>query len=283
MLSVIIPALNSAETIRLTLSSIFSNDFPQNRFEVLVIDNGSVDGTVEVAKKYPVKIYHCMKRGIGPPRNLGLKVAMGDIVCFTDSDCIIEKDWLKKICRFFEANREVDGVGGPVRPYMRGANKVQRNAGEIFVEDQNFPIKKARVQFGVFRGVLLGTNSAYRKSALVSVGGYEEPGGSSPELSWRLVSNGSVLYFDPNIKVYHIFPWRLVALYKQQFRWGTRMTQLRIKHGLYRFKEMVLIFYFLARCALFLFSFQHHSKKLLRLTQLVMFSLGRIKGIRSIV
>jgi len=89
MISIIIPALNSATTISYTLSSIFSNRFSRELFEVLVIDNGSSDETVGVAKRFPVKIHHCSRKGIGPPRNVGIRMAKGDIVCFTDSDCIV--------------------------------------------------------------------------------------------------------------------------------------------------------------------------------------------------
>ena len=89
MLSVVIPALNSASTISLTLSSIFSSDFPQESYEVLVVDNGSLDETVEVAKKYPVRVYHCTERGIGPPRNVGIKNAGGDIEQVTGRRCTL--------------------------------------------------------------------------------------------------------------------------------------------------------------------------------------------------
>jgi len=89
-----------------------------------VVDNGSSDDTVEVAKRYPVMIYHCEKRGRGPPKNLGLKMAKGNTVCFTDSDCVVKKDWLEKISVFLERNPDVDGVGGQVFPYPCSQNGI---------------------------------------------------------------------------------------------------------------------------------------------------------------
>lgn len=282
MLSIIIPALNSAATISYTLSSIFSNKFPRELFEVLVIDNGSSDRTVEIAERFPVKIHYCHRRGIGPPRNFGIKVAEGDIVGFTDSDCIVEKDWLEKIFNFFEQNSEVDGVGGPVFPYPSSQNKIQRLTGEIFVEDQGYPKKIERVEFGSSYGLIFGTNSAYKKEALVSAGGYSEPGGSNLELSWRLASKGRNLFFDPDIKVYHTFPWSLKSIFKQQFRWGAQSTRMkRIHHVDQGAKEIVYISYFPVRRLLSLVFPRDFERKLLHFTQLASYSLGRIYGLQS--
>jgi glycosyltransferase involved in cell wall biosynthesis len=277
MLSVVIPALNSASTVSYTLSSIFSNRLANPLFEVLLIDNGSSDATVEVAKKFPVKICHCATRGIGPPRNLGIKVAEGEIVCFTDSDCIVEKDWLKKISEFFESNPEADAVGGPVIPWQDGANKIQKNAGEVFLEDHGFPQKRMIVQFGNPKGLLFGTNSAYRKEVLLSSGGYEK-GGSSLELSWRLASGGKTLIFDPAIRVYHVFPWNLSGLIRQQHRWGSQMTQLRKKHNVFHRREIVLFPYFLVRDAFSTFVSACLTKNILRLVLHTAHFLGRIDG-----
>jgi glycosyltransferase involved in cell wall biosynthesis len=246
-----------------------------------VVDNGSSDATVEVARRYPVEICNCPERGIGPPRNLGVKMAKGDIVCFTDSDCIVEKDWLEKIRGFFERYPRADGVGGPVLPYRHGQNKVQKLTGEIFLEDHGFPSEVKRVRFGSMSGMIFGSNSAYKKDAIVSAGGYTEPGGSNVELAWRLVSMGRNLFFDPEMKVSHIFPSDLKAIFKQQFRWGAQMTHMmRIHHLCNVPKEIVLISYFLARRLLSLASPKNSERRLLQFTQLASYSLGRIYGLR---
>jgi glycosyltransferase involved in cell wall biosynthesis len=276
MLSVIIPALNSESTISLTLSSIFSNTFRKQSFEVLVVDNGSSDKTIQVAEQYPVKIYHCSKRGIGPPRNLGLRNASGDIVCLTDSDCIVEKHWLEKISDFFRQYPDADGVGGPVYPYARSQNKIQRLTGELFVEDQMYPEKIKDVQRGSMSGVLFGSNSAYKKDVVLGAGGYREPGGSNLELVWRLASMERKLFFDPEIRVNHIFPADLRSIFKQQFRWGVQSTDMRRTHHVDRgAKEFVYILYFPIRRLLTLVFHRDLERELLHFFQLVSYSLGR--------
>jgi len=281
LLSVVIPALNSASTIGLTLSSIFSTSFPRELFEVLVIDNGSSDGTVEVAQRFPVRVGRCAERGIGPPRNLGIRMAEGNIVCLTDSDCVVEKDWLGKIWGFFERHSDADGVGGPVFPYQRSQNKIQRLTGELFVEDQRYPRGIKKVRFGSMSGIIFGSNCAYKKDAIRSAGGYSEPGGSNLELAWRLASLRRNLFFDPEIRVCHIFPSNLKSIFRQQFKWGALSTHMRRTYHLDKgAKETVFISYFLVRRLLSLGFPKDLEKKLLHFTQLASYNLGRICGLR---
>lgn len=281
MLSIIIPALNSASTISYTLSSIFSNEFSKELFEVLVVDNGSIDGTIEVAKKYPVKICNCPEKGIGPPRNLGIRKAKGDIFCFTDSDCVVDSGWLRTIYDFFEANCDVDGIGGPTLPYPIVQNRIQKLTGEIFVDEQMYPTKIEKVKFGSSGPLLFGSNSAYKKEALIAVGGFPEPGGSSLELSWKLAAVKRTLVFNPKIKVFHIFPSDLYSILRQQFRWGSQLGSMqKIYFGNGKaMKGIVFSSYNLVSQFLSFFSLRINTKKILRLSQLLTFSLGHLRGL----
>lgn len=279
-LSVVVPALNSAATISGTLSSIFANEICGEAFEVLVVDNGSWDATLNIAKKFPVKIYHCSRRGIGPPRNLGIQKAQGDIVCFTDSDCIVEEDWVTKISDFLNRHPEADGVGGPVFPYPYGQNKIQELTGTIFVEDQGYPNNIRKVQSGSMNGVIFGSNSAYKRSVLVKCGGFVEPGGSNLELALRLAKSGKTLFFDPSIRVYHIFPGHIETVLKQQFRWGAQLTHLERTHNLgMGATEIIQISYpLLIKSLSQFFSRGGLERKVLHFAQIMSFGLGRING-----
>ena len=230
MISVVIPALDSADTIAYTLSSIFSGDFPKNLYEVIVVDNGSVDNTVDVASRFPVKVYVCLKRGQGPARNLGIKKACGDIICFTDSDVILPANWLKKISDFLEKHPEVDGVGGPMLPPSNGhKNLLQKLAGEIYYEDQVFPTEITEPQIGGYRASFYSGNCAYRRDVLISVNGFDESlwDGNDIDLCWRVLKKGKCLIFNPHIKVIHIgFASTIRGIFDQQFRWGRINTEL---------------------------------------------------------
>lgn len=94
-ISVIIPAYNEAEYIPYCLESLNNLNYPKEYNEIIVVDNGSTDVTVRIAKKYTPKVYICPNITISALRNYGAKKAAGDIYAFIDADCIADKDWLQ--------------------------------------------------------------------------------------------------------------------------------------------------------------------------------------------
>lgn len=150
------------------------------------------------------------------------------------------------------------------------------------MEDQRYPRKIKKVESGSMSGVIFGSNSAYKKDAVLSAGGFSEPGGSNLELAWRLASMKRNLFFNPEIKVSHIFPFNLRSILKQQFRWGYQSTHMkRIHHFDKGLKEIIYISYFPIRPLLTLSFHRNTEKRLLHLTQLASYSLGRIYGFHS--
>mgnify|MGYP001573187452 CR=1 FL=1 len=102
-LSIVIPTYNNELTIKECLESIFLQDFPKQDFEVLFIDGGSTDNTLNIAKKYPVKVLKNKKRNEESARILGIKMAKGEILCFIDADNILtEKNWIEKMLSPFK-------------------------------------------------------------------------------------------------------------------------------------------------------------------------------------
>lgn len=279
MYSIIIPALNSAETISYCLSSIFSGNSSNESFEVLIVDGGSKDKTLEIARKYPVKVLICKEKGIGPARNLGLREAKGEIVCYTDSDCVVEKMWLSKIAIFLRENPEVDGVGGLVLSYNEGATRLQELSGKVFVGSQSFPKHETKTKVGSFYGVLMDANCAYRKRLLLEAGGFPEPIGLGHELSWKLTGDGKVLVFNPDMKVFHIFPNTLRGLFRQQFRWGMYMSVLEKKYGL-TLRGLSYLPFSAARAILSLFDLQRESLRILSFCQTLYWWIGRLYALQ---
>ena len=102
-LSIILPAYNNERTIKECLKSIFEQNFPKREFEVLLIDGGSNDETVKIAKKFRVKIIKNPKRNEEAARILGIRKARGDIVGFIDADnVLVGNDWFEKMLTPFE-------------------------------------------------------------------------------------------------------------------------------------------------------------------------------------
>jgi glycosyltransferase involved in cell wall biosynthesis len=93
-LSVIVPALRAADSIGPCLESLLGQDWPAQDVEVIVVDNGSTDETVAIARRYPVRVELEPRRGRSRARNLGARLAQGRFLAFIDVDCEAPKNWL---------------------------------------------------------------------------------------------------------------------------------------------------------------------------------------------
>jgi len=285
-LSVVIPTFNSADTISHTLISILSNDYPMNLYEVIVVDNDSLDNTVEIVKRFPVRLYSCPKRGQGPARNKGIKEALGDIVCFTDSDVIAPSDWLQKIADFFKKHPDADAVGGRVLPPRSGHRTlIQKWVGEAYYVDQSFPAEMTRAKICTYTGSTYSANCAYKKDALLSVNGFDESvwDGNDIELCWTLLKRGKNIVFDPDLKIIHLgFPWNMRLSFKKQFTWGRiniYLTRIHCRHYRKRIlKAMLFSIYRIIREMLKLLSPRASPKtrQLVRINAHLAFLLGRL-------
>ncbi|MBM3247165.1 glycosyltransferase family 2 protein [Candidatus Pacearchaeota archaeon] len=102
-LTIILPTYNNEKTIEECLRSIFAQDFPKNQFEVLLLDGGSQDKTLEIVKKYPVKLVNNPKRNEENARIMGINLAKGEIIGFIDADNVItEKNWISEMLNVFK-------------------------------------------------------------------------------------------------------------------------------------------------------------------------------------
>jgi glycosyltransferase involved in cell wall biosynthesis len=112
--SVVVPTFNRKDLLERCIASLQEQTYPKDHYEILVIDNGSHDVSWELlerlAQQYsiPVQLYrnHSSYRVPAASRNLGVREARGELIAFTDSDCIAAPDWLEKGVRCFSA-----GVG----------------------------------------------------------------------------------------------------------------------------------------------------------------------------
>ena len=89
-------------------------DYPKDKYEVIIVDGYSTDDTVEIAKRYGCKIVYENAGTIGGARNIGVENSTGKYIAFTDSDCIVDKNWLKNLIGQF-TDEKIASVGGPIR------------------------------------------------------------------------------------------------------------------------------------------------------------------------
>jgi len=112
-LSIVIPALDEESRIEKCLSSIVRQDIPRTDYEIIVVDGGSRDKTVEIVRKYADKVILSEKKGIGYQQNVGAIYAAGDILIFIHADTyFIRRDIFRKLLEYFEDRTIVGGAIG---------------------------------------------------------------------------------------------------------------------------------------------------------------------------
>ena len=214
--SVIIPVRNEADKMIECLESIYSQSLKP--FEVIIIDGHSTDGTVENARKFPVKIVYEDYHTRGGARQVGLENSEGEYVAFTDASCVPHKDWLRKLVDDF--HDDIVGVGGRTLLVNQGfwPHSIDL-AFSTFIGSAN------SVQGRVFKNKrtvssISGCNCMYLRHKVIDVGGFSLNWGSEDsELNSRLLKVGRLIY-TPEAVIIHSQGKGLKELSKQMYRWG---------------------------------------------------------------
>lgn len=184
--TVVVPACNGEELIAGCLEALLRQDFDASEYEVVVVENGSSDGTAEVAARYPVRLLRLPEPGLSAARNAGVGAARGEIVAFTDCDCRPARTWLRSLLAPY-VDPGVGGVGGPIVADASGARGVVERFSDAKPPLVNF-VSAGPGREREFRPYLVGANCSYRKSLLERWGGFDERLQYSEdiELAWRL-------------------------------------------------------------------------------------------------
>jgi len=115
-ISIIIPAKNEEKLIRSCITSLHALDYPKEKLEIIVVDGLSTDQTDIVARELGATVISNVKQIVSPGRNIGFENAKGELIAFTDADCIVDKNWLASSVKYFEQDETVACVGGPNPP-----------------------------------------------------------------------------------------------------------------------------------------------------------------------
>ncbi|MBN1824247.1 MAG: PqqD family peptide modification chaperone [Endomicrobiales bacterium] len=186
--SVIVPVFNEEDIISSCITALLSLDYPKDRLELIFVDNNSNDKSASIIKQYPVRYIFEKRRGRSAARNSGIKAATGEILAFTDADCVVEEKWLKNLVVGFK-NGNVGCCGGRTVSY-NPANFIEKYF-DWFFETQ--PQKLASFTENYFIGPIFATcNLACRKSVLEEVGYFDDNmvAGEDTDLVWRINFKG---------------------------------------------------------------------------------------------
>lgn len=197
-ISIIIPALNARSTLSACLSACQKQTLPPGiTTEIILVDDGSRDGTQAVGEAAGVQIIqHATPRGAGAARNSGLAVATGEIIFFTDADCVPTPNWVAEMIRPFQ-DSSVQGCKGI---YATQQPELVARFVQIEYEDKYDLLRTQPVID------FIDTYSAgYRTAVLRECGGFDETIHyvEDQELSFRLAAAGHKMVFQETAVVSH--------------------------------------------------------------------------------
>ncbi|MFA4953342.1 MAG: glycosyltransferase [Candidatus Pacearchaeota archaeon] len=216
--SIIIPAYNEENSIAKTIEDILKSNYPSERFEILVVDDGSKDKTFEIAKKYEsekIKVFHKENGGKGSALNLGIKKAKGEIILTLDADTFASPESMKNMIRYFKNEKVVSVTPAMVldkpKTILQRVQQIEYLMG-LFLRKAFASLDAIYIAPGAF--------SAYRKSFFEKYGGYEEGNITEDlELALRIQSKGYITENCPDAPVYTVAPSKFKPLMIQRRRW----------------------------------------------------------------
>jgi GT2 family glycosyltransferase len=222
--SVVVCAYNAESTMAPCLDSLRDLRYPA--YEVVVVDDGSTDRTGRIADGYEgIHVIHQENKGLSAARNVGIAASTGEIIAFTDSDCVVDPDWLHYLVATFLSSGQA-AAGGPNLPppedSLVASCVAAAPGGPLHVllnseEAEHIP----------------GCNMAFRREALEEIGGFDpiyRAAGDDVDVCWRLQEHGYRIAFSPAAIVWHFRRNTVKAYIGQQRGYGKAEGLLYFKH-----------------------------------------------------
>lgn len=235
--SVIVPVRNESRSIRETLTSLLSQDFPADQFEVIVSDGFSTDDTVPIVRELQrqhanLKLVYNPKRWSSAGRNLGLRQMRGQVAVIVDGHCHVpDRNYLRNVVTAF-AESGADSLGRP-QPLdapnptpFQAAVSVARSSrlghnpeSDIFSDEAKFVPPQS-------------TAVAYRRSVFDTIGLFDEQFDACEDVEFNQRVHDAALtcFFAPTIKIVYDPRMTLGGLFKQLGRYGAGRARLAAKH-----------------------------------------------------
>jgi glycosyltransferase involved in cell wall biosynthesis len=222
--SVVIPAYNAQQTIAEAVEQSVAQAKGPMEVEVVVVDDGSVDDTAKIAESAGATVIKQENAGPAAARNRGWKSATGQVICFTDSDCVPMSGWLENLLDGFR-DRQVGAVAGSYEIANTGSWLAHWVHQEIMERHKRMPpFVRA---FGSY-------NVAIPRYMLEATGGfdpkYRQASGEDNDLSYRIIKKGWRIAFRPQAKVAHHHPERVWKYLLEQYRHGFWRAKLYKAH-----------------------------------------------------
>jgi glycosyltransferase involved in cell wall biosynthesis len=238
--SVVIAVRNGARTLGGCLDRLAEQTQPPD--EVIVVDNGSRDGSGDLARAFAARAPRLRlqvlvedRTGATFARNRGVAAASGDVVAFTDADCEPAPDWLDRL--YGALGPGIGAVAGRIRPAPPMA-AIEAFAALYTLRTSEEPFESTR--FTLLRGGFATANLAVRREVFCAIGGFDEGipmYGEDYDLCARIYGHGHAIRYEPEAVVLHHHRTSLDGLVRQSFNFGWCHPYLLRRH----FRRKLLI------------------------------------------
>ena len=233
LVSVIIPVKDRAKDLDECLQSLKCLDWPKDKLEIIVIDDGSRDTSPKVAEDQgAIVIKNQNSLGPAAARNKGAEIAQGEILAFIDSDCIAEKNWLNDLIPWL-LSEPVGLIGGQVASFYTQStlDRYEAACSSLSISNKFLYETDKKSTFYV-----PSCNMLIKKDLFKNINGFnpEMHLGEDVDLCWRARNSGAALIFTPTGKIWHKHRNILGAMLKRKLEYGTSEADLYKRHKDYK-------------------------------------------------
>jgi glycosyltransferase involved in cell wall biosynthesis len=243
-ISVVVVAHNSEKTIAKCIEHLLNQNYSKNKYEIIIVNDGSTDKTVEIIKEYSrrypiVKFISLPWHGIAYAENFAIKnVAKGEIICLTNSDCYAPTNFLEKHSKYYKA-RDIGAVGG-----------IRIEIGDNVCFAKN-PILRRSIYYSKTLATMPGAyNCSFRKYLAFKVGFFDETlspkkaAAEDTDLFVRIVKNFNIkIVRDETILVFHDHPLKNIKnLSIKEIKYAKNIVDIILKNRLYSLHELKFLF-----------------------------------------
>ena len=227
--SVIIPVRNRSDNIEVCLQSLREINYPDNKLEIIVVDDASTDQTPDVVCRFPVRLIRLKHhKQASYCRNLAARQARGDLLAFIDSDCLADSMWLRELVPAFK-DEPLGAIGGVVDSYFNdnGLDRYEKVKSSLNVSSWSRRSQKNDPFF-----YLPSCNLLVRRHLFLDIGGFKEElvVGEDVDLCWRIRKKGYHIEYRPEGRVYHKHRNRVISFCLRRFEYGTSEPLLNKLH-----------------------------------------------------